>query len=117
MEADEAKGLASAWVTAASDLDLDVRTEGCALVDMDGHRFPYAVHVANFGSPQGIVIFTRRQYDSAISGLAQEQGYAFSTLGPTYATYERREYVEMLRDWGWCGTGTPPKWYRRKFHP
>ena len=67
-------------------------------------------HVASFGSPGGVAVFTA--YNPDHCRVASEQGYAYSCISESHEPYVRSSFVDMLNDWGWCSSEQqPPDWY------
>jgi hypothetical protein len=83
----------------------------------EGIEQPCIALIAEFGSPNGMVIFDRSQWSNDAGHAAEQAVGAFSTLGPEFAEYQRDRYIDALRHWGWFGQRKPPSWYRRRSHP
>jgi hypothetical protein len=99
-----------AWRVGAEDLSIDVQTEDCWLDGPAGRRFEVLAFVLSFGRERGTVVLGS-QHDPALSELAESQGFYWSKLSPSYATYDRSLFEHTLNDWGWAGTEPPPPWY------
>ena len=50
-----------------------------------------------------MLVITDYSKVAAASAEIIEAGYGYSTLSETYEKYQSEEFIEMLRDWGWCG--------------
>ena len=44
--------------------------------------------------------------------MAESREAGWSALGHSFLQYDRKVFIEALCDWGWCGDGAPPAWYR-----
>jgi hypothetical protein len=93
--------LLQAWQEAATDLEIDVRPRGDAVL------------VAEFGSDAGMLcaIPNSREGEDELRDRAESRGMGWSVLGPTYLRYDRDVFIDALNDWGWTGEGEPPSWY------
>src|SRR5262249_55403532 len=98
MDIEDAVG--SAWETAAQDLGIEVSTHG-ALRDPRGRLHPYTVHVSDFGATNGTICVVGYDETDVVHRLAVEQGFYFSSLFSSYATYDRERFIETLNDWQW----------------
>ena len=95
-----------AWREAAEDLGIEV-TVPVVLEDADGAE-TYVALVHDFGSRTGAVVAVDDQDQS----VARRLGLWCSWLGRTYSMYDRKDWEEMLNDWGWFGPpDTAPEWY------
>jgi len=112
VSADYRAALRQALVRAADDLDIRVILRDSVSGD-EGVEQPCTALIAEFGSPNGIVIFDRAQWSDDAGHAAEQAVGAFSTLGPEFAEYNRDLFIDVLRDWGWFGQGEPPTWYSR----
>lgn len=99
---DETEAIQRSWQQAASDLDIEVEAVGDAVL------------VADFGSPSGMICALRRTRDEweGLRRLAESRKAGWSALGHPFLRYDREVFIEALCDWGWCGDGAPPAWYR-----
>lgn len=99
---DETDAIQQSWQQAASDLGIEVETLGDAVL------------VANFGSPSGMICALRRTRDGweELRRTAESREAGWSALGHSFLQYDREVFIEALCDWGWCGDGAPPAWYR-----
>jgi hypothetical protein len=105
MELEQA--IVEAWRIAATDLDISMGTGG-VLTDDDGEAHRYAVHVKDFGGPNGTICsVASNDVDAVLQRLADEAGYFYSALGESYGAYDRELFVATLDDWQWFGSGEP----------
>jgi hypothetical protein len=67
----------------------------------------------DFGSPKGTTVCHFRDWP-AKNAAAIAQGYYCSGLHPdSYARYDREQFVDAFREWGWQGsTSGAPEWCR-----
>jgi hypothetical protein len=86
------------WRAAAEDLGIEVEQHGDAVL------------VRQFGSPMGMLCSMSRDV-AALEREAKELGMGSSALRESYLSYDRALVVATLNDWGWFGTGDPPRWY------
>jgi hypothetical protein len=101
------------WHQAARDLGIEIETP--FRFDLpDGTQFEFDVLVKGFGWPNGTV--TADDYATQIEpyeSVLKQLGYGWTVYlqpGPS-EIYDRDNYVEMLREWGWCGpTEKRPAW-------
>lgn len=96
------------WRRAAEDLGFKFISP---FVLRDGEDvFECFGHVAEFGSPRGMVLML--EYDERLCRAAQEQGFGFSCFPEADEPYDRDTFVDILNDWGWSGpAGQSPWWY------
>ena len=101
----------SAWVLAASDLQLDV-TAPFTIRGQDGEGIAFIAHVRDFGTKAGTLVW----YMPNALPTRQLPTTAFvSVLNPNiYFDYDRERYIGLLEAWGWTGKGPPPWWYRER---
>ena len=103
-----------AWLDAAKDLDIEVIAP-FVLNARSGHLFNFIALVKKFGSSKGALV-TTNDHEAGSPDAAEEQGYYWSALYPeSYLSYNRKEVMEMLNDWGWFGEEEEkPSWYTGK---
>ena len=102
----------TAWILAASDLQLDV-TAPYTLRNANGGAIEFIAHVRDFGMKAGTLVaympyaLTPRQMPPT--------PYFVSVLNPSiYFDYDRERFIDLLEAWGWTGKGSPPSWYRER---
>ena len=102
----------TAWILAASDLELDVTAPYTARGPR-GEGIEFIARVGNFGTKAGTLVaymphaFTNRQMPTT--------PFFVSVLNPAiYFDYDRERFIDLLEAWGWTGTGPPPSWYRER---
>ena len=109
MIASEAQQVARAWHEAALDLGLSITTP-FILKDVDGSNVEFIALIENFASPNGVLLCGMNDWQS-VHMLARRHGYYASGINlARYARYERGFFVDTLRDWGWHGLDTSPRW-------
>ncbi len=102
------------WQLAKKDLNLDIVIP-FNLDLSSGVIIKAQVLVKNFGEKNGMLIISK--YDQVANHLKElsEKGYGFSVLEEPAENenYERSEYIEMLKDWGWSGSlDIIPEWLK-----
>jgi len=114
MVGDRSRGkIAEAWQAAAADLGLTIVTP-FILRASDGQPYRYIGWIKDFGADAGTLICLPDQWDDLGYGdLAEESGYYCSGLyAESYGSYNRKHFIETLRDWGWFGPDEQkPQWY------
>ena len=66
-----------------------------------------------FGHTRGMLIFGNFAEIKRYIDEVRDAGYGFSVLGepPEKEKYNRDDYLEVLRDWGWSGEARlKPNW-------
>jgi hypothetical protein len=101
----------SAWRAAAADLG--VRVVAPYELLMPGKEAVLCeAHVLDFGTRQGAVALSFPTERRIRHLLRARTDLWFSTLGDSYRTYERKDFIEMLDDWGWYGPAdAKPQWF------
>lgn len=108
--------MAKSWNVAARDLSVEFVSPFIAR-DSSGLELVCSGWLPHFGGPKGAVILSRD--DTSSPGVEDEfeflweLGYWASGLSPySYERYNRRSFVETLRDWGWYGPeDSRPIWF------
>jgi len=83
---------------------------------MDGKTFTIPVLLRQFGHRNGMMLVTDSALIAPYMDLLWDRGFGFSCLSEPSAPREGGEveaeeaFLDMLRDWGWSGDGTPPPW-------
>lgn len=100
------------WQKAASDLGLQI-TAPFSLLLSSGHRLEAMLLVHQFGGARGMLIF--ESYDEVAPYVNEivDAGYGFSILDEPgeCEEYNKKEYIELLADWGWSGgDDSRPAW-------
>jgi hypothetical protein len=100
--------LSTAWRQVGADLGLDVTAP--FTLDEDGTAC--VAWIAQFGSPQGVVI-VGLSAGSEVRDLARSGDRYVSVVNEeAYRRYDRDLFVETLNDWGWHGDpARAPDWY------
>jgi hypothetical protein len=103
------KKLIKAWSKASEELGIQIETP--FILKIENVEIEFGLHIKNFGSELGILIFT---IDN-MSGFdkAKECGFYCSALNPfRYENYDRENFIETLTDWGYFGHESgKPEWY------
>lgn len=99
------------WQKAATDLDLQIVVPFKFTLATGNHLEPILL-VKQFGATNGMLIFGG--YDQIASNIDElhSAGYGFCVLEEPLVNeeYNREDFVEMLKDWGWSGNEERPNW-------
>jgi hypothetical protein len=85
------------------------------VVRVAGQDVTVPVLLRDFGATHGMLLVTDFSLISPHTDELVNLGYGYSCLNePTGVPHPEAEQalMEMLSDWGWSGTGSPPPWYR-----
>ena len=108
----EAKVVA-AWKVAAADLGFQF-TSPFVVTLPDGSRHEHLGLVHRFGRRIGALISVLYEPSEKIPRPSGND-YFCSVLGPGYARYERRSFIDTLDDWQFFGPESErPPWYSGK---
>jgi len=98
------------WTRIASQLGLKVQTP--FHVELAGEVLTVPVLLEEFGAERGMLLVTSHKSIAAVTGQIVDAGFGYSCLDPSFGLdFSAAEIIEMLHDWGWCGSGAPPSWY------
>ena len=107
---------AARWQDAATDLAFKF-VSPFTLEDR-GETLSYLGWLPQFGSKRGMLIVTTE--DSSLRNrqlfVADAQGYAVSGMFAGFSPYDRAVTIEVLTDWGWASSESPPSWYADAVH-
>lgn len=98
----------AAWRNASADLGF-VFTSPFTL-DHDGRAFFFFGHLPQFGAKEGMLVLT--EYNPMACETATTCGFGYSCISESDDPYDRQDFIELLKDWGWSASEeTPPAWY------
>ena len=102
--------LIQAWQAAAKDLGIEIAV-AYALTLGNGEQVEADVLVKDFG-PMLVATeaaeATFRRLDDELAAA----GYCWSVFCGEALAYDRRRFIEILKDWGWTGAkDRRPRWY------
>ena len=100
------------WREAFQDLGFDFIAPFTLLEGED--TLAYVGLVAEFGSTRGTLIIddSEKESMSRLMRVASERGYGWSCMSMSYGAYDREVFIELLNEWGWCGSlDRTPSWY------
>jgi hypothetical protein len=102
----------TAWILAASDLQLDV-TAPYTLRGPHGGTIEFIAYVRDFGTKAGtLVLYMPHALSTRHTPTTP---FFVSVLNPNiYFDYDRERFIDLLEAWGWTGKGSPPSWYRER---
>jgi len=97
--------LVERWLEAARDLHLEIEAPFSVALQSGavvGARF----QVKHFGAPKGMLVVTDSSNVVPFIDDIIAAGYGFSVLSDPRQSepYEREDFIEVLRDWGWSGS-------------
>jgi len=101
------------WNNIATRRGLSV--EAAFVVEVAGEEITVPVLLRGFGRTRGMLLVTDFCLISAYANALVDLGYGFSCLSePTGVAHpdDDEALMEMLADWGWSGSASPPAWYR-----
>ena len=104
--------IAAAWMAAAQDLGLGVKSP--FVLHWRGREFAYPAYVPDFGREKGCLFLAiGTDHEDLRVAMATEAGYFVCRLDPDkYGTYDRQLFTDMLSDLGWLGPAPQkPSWY------
>lgn len=92
------------WQQAACDLRIGIETP-CRLRLPDGEELEFDVLVNEFGSESGTLITDDATQIEPYVAVLRRMGYTITSYlqPPVSETYDCEDYIEVLREWGWCG--------------
>ena len=100
------------WREIADRWDLTVEIP--FVVEVSGGQIVIPVLLRDFGAPKGMLLVTDYEtiarYTDELAGL----GFGYSCLSEPRKPYNPEtdddSLREMLEDWGWTGSDSPPSW-------
>ena len=98
--------IAEAWKTAAKDLAITVVVP--FTLEVDGRSHVCVAWVPDFGGSRGILVVPSRPPDfvthRVLAADAEREGYGASFVNvEVYGRYDRDEFIDTLREWGFTG--------------
>ncbi|MFQ3858023.1 hypothetical protein ACLK29_19105 [Leptospira kirschneri] len=100
------------WKDAAKNLNLEVEIP-FSIILADNLKINVSVLLKNFGAKNGMLIITNYEDVEPYLEKIYEAGYGFSTLSEPSENeqYSRKDFIELLSDWGWTGdVNLKPEW-------
>jgi hypothetical protein len=98
------------WVRIAERFGLKVRIP--FQVELASEQLTVPVLLEEFGAERGMLLVTSYQDIAALTDQLVSAGFGYSCLDDSPATdLDAPQIVDMLRDWGWSGSGEAPSWY------
>jgi hypothetical protein len=100
------------WTDQASRYGLSVAIP--FTVSLDNATLTVPVLLRQFGGRNGMLLVTDYALIRPHADRLVEWGYGYSCLSDPKSPHEEDDdaFVDMLRDWGWSGGGSPPAWLR-----
>lgn len=83
-------------------------------VQLDDQKLEFPVLLKDFGAIKGMLLLTNYNEIVDIKDRLVEHGYGYSCLSEPSDDDQIHEetVIEILKDWGWVGSGNPPNWYK-----
>lgn len=102
--------LTNTWKIVANNLGLCL-VENFSIQTKSGELLQARFLLKNFGAENGMLIFTDYKIVKPYVKEIVDKGYGFSILDePKSETIKTDEFIDLLIDWGWSGTGDAPSW-------
>jgi hypothetical protein len=81
-------------------------------LSLDGQTLTAPALLRQFGGRNGMLLVTDYALVRPHADRLVELGYGYSCLSEPKSLHEEDDeaFVDMLRDWGWSGDGSPPAW-------
>jgi len=96
----------NSWKDAASDLGIEFISP-FKFIGTDNKEYEITGLLPQFGSINGALITYRKDDEEA-----SLEGYHSSALNPVYYDrYNRKLFIETLKDWGWYANEDAPAWF------
>ncbi|MBE3674166.1 hypothetical protein PPAR_a2292 [Pseudoalteromonas paragorgicola KMM 3548] len=77
----------------------------------DGNEYQVTGLLPQFGSGKGVIITSRKDDEEAYLESTRLSDHFQTGLSPHYYDkYHRENFIETLKDWGWCSNLPAPKW-------
>jgi len=81
-------------------------------VELGSERLTVPVLLEQFGPQRGMLLVTSFADIDALAERLVKAGFGFSCLdGSPGRDIDEAQIIDMLRDWGWSGSGEAPTWY------
>jgi hypothetical protein len=98
------------WTRIAERFGLKIRI--AFQIDIGGEHLTVPVLLEDFGARRGMVLVTSFKEINAVAEQLASAGFGYSCLGePRDQEIDEPYIIDMLRDWGWSGSGDAPNWY------
>ena len=98
------------WVRIAERFGLKVQIP--FQVELANARLTVPVLLEEFGAQRGMLLVTSYQEIASVTEQLLSAGFGYSALDDSPgADLDEPQIVDMLRDWGWSGSGDAPSWY------
>jgi hypothetical protein len=103
--------LATYWKQAAQLLGFTVEAPYVVALP-DGRRITFPVRLPDFGAEHGMLLSDNYEDFASHAKAIVEFGYGYSVMTtPSLSDApEAEDIIEVLQDWGWSASSTPPEW-------
>jgi hypothetical protein len=99
------------WKDAASDLGIEF-IHPFKFIGTDNKEYEITGLLPQFGSKNGALITSRKDDEEALLEAYKLEDYCRSALNPVhYDRYNRKLFIETLKDWGWYSNEVAPAWF------
>ena len=98
-----------AWERAERELGIQINRPYAVIVG-SATQLIADVRILDFGGRSGMLVV--RSYSDIKDHIPEirRQGFSYSVFDANQVQYDRADFIEMLRDWGWTGSGAAPAW-------
>jgi hypothetical protein len=102
--------LIQAWKMAAQDLGIEIVVPFVLKVK-DGEKVQADLLVKDFG-PTLVATEATEETFRRLDDQLRVEGYGYSVFYGEELDYDRKRFIEILKDWGWTGPeDRRPEWY------
>ena len=101
------------WMLEAKKWGLEIEVP--FVVEVESVKITVPVLLKEFGAVRGMLLVTNYGQVSDYANQLISLGFGFSCLSEPKQDsppYDDEAMMEMLADWGWSGSESPPSWYR-----
>jgi len=107
--------LLQVWEVAAEDLQIEIMSPFFLSLPSGAH-VEVLVLVKKFGADKGMLVLTDYSEIEYYINELENEGYGFSVFDEPREdeSYSRKDFIELLEDWGWSGNEvSKPKWLKK----
>ena len=97
------------WKQAGQLLGFTVEAPYVAVLT-DGQALEFSAHLPDFGAKRGMLLSDNYESFSAYKNALIGCGYGYSVLSASSASPDPETIIQVLQDWGWSASNSPPEW-------
>ena len=101
--------LSEYWLDASKLLGFAVEAPYHASLS-DGRSFVFSARLPQFGAVRGMLLADCYESFASAAEALVEAGYGYSVLDAPTHPPSREDILDVLQDWGWSASSTPPAW-------